>query len=55
MDLNNASLHQLRKEYDKHIGIAIYDLQDEGPIYMSSLVEEPTSVLITGYRKLGRG
>ena len=39
MDLNTASRHQLNKEYGKHIGRAIYDLQDEGPIYMSSLVE----------------
>ena len=39
MDLNTASRHQLKKEFGKHIGKAIYDLHDEGPIYMSSLVE----------------
>ena len=39
MDLNTASRHQLKKEYGRHIGGAIYDLQDEGSIYMSSLVE----------------
>ena len=39
MGLNTASRHQLKKEYGKHIGRAIYDLQDEEPIYMSSLVE----------------
>ena len=39
MDLNTASRHQLKKEFGKHIGKAIYDLQDEGPIYVSSLVE----------------
>ena len=39
MDLNTASRHQLKIEYGKYIGRAIHDLQEEGPINMSSLVE----------------
>ena len=39
MDLNTASRHRLKTEYGKYIGRAIHDLQEEGPINMSSLVE----------------
>ena len=39
MDLNTASRHQLKIEYGKYIGRAIHDIQEDGPINMSSLVE----------------
>ena len=39
MDLNTASRHQLKIKYGTYIGRAIHDLQEEGPINMSSLVE----------------